>query len=496
METNTLGLIVAFAALARGAHDLWSATLIYAVVIPLFLFVAARKGLRHVSLWPVGLLFGVFVVSAVGGINISESIWELTDWSAALLLFLLAANAFQNDDRIDGFLHGVAGALWVQPFLILLQKYQMGPATYFSDDAPGTLVNAAVGAGFMLFWVPVFFAKTRETWSTDRFHAWFWLSALAACLVSIVLYASTGGAICVIAAALAYAARRRPKQALAALGAFILVAAALIAVKHAEVFSHQPQTSRVLWWQSAWGMFRDHPLFGIGLGNYPSAYLAYKVGAGQNTLYPHSIVFGFLAETGAVGLMSLMVALGALAWQWVKYVAPARRPFAAGVFLFLAYGLISVGIEYFVNLLTLWIFIGIALAPSAQKLWQPRRTTTIVMAGVGAVVLVYLVSFFVSSQRLVAGEPVAAAKLNPLSWEAEQAIAQSAYAAGNPESAAMHQRNAIGLNRLNGRLYWELGHYLKEEGRLGEAREAFLRAIELNKSNARFRMDLDELNAS
>jgi len=58
-----------------------------------------------------------------------------------------------------------------------------------------------------------------------------------------------------------------------------------------------------------------------GIGNYPSAYLAFKVGIGQNTLYPHNFYLGLLGEAGIFGFVSVILFFG----LWVGTFSNIRK---------------------------------------------------------------------------------------------------------------------------------------------------------------------------
>jgi O-antigen ligase len=68
-------------------------------------------------------------------------------------------------------------------------------------------------------------------------------------------------------------------------------------------------------------MYGDHPLLGVGLGNYPSRYLEYSTKLGADTRRehraPHSMYLQFAAELGAVGLTWLVVVV-ATAWVGLR----------------------------------------------------------------------------------------------------------------------------------------------------------------------------------
>lgn len=65
---------------------------------------------------------------------------------------------------------------------------------------------------------------------------------------------------------------------------------------------------------AAWRIFLDHPLLGVGLGNHPLYIPDYSVQVGlrpTNEQRPvHDIVLEILADTGVVGLVTLVVVLG------------------------------------------------------------------------------------------------------------------------------------------------------------------------------------------
>ncbi|HEX6161180.1 MAG TPA: O-antigen ligase family protein, partial [Thermoanaerobaculia bacterium] len=85
-------------------------------------------------------------------------------------------------------------------------------------------------------------------------------------------------------------------------------------------------TGRGTAYMAAWGMFRDHPLFGVGPGHYPVHYYAYKITAEER--YPtlldsptRSLSFGeahndhlqTLAVAGLPGFVLLLACLAVLA---------------------------------------------------------------------------------------------------------------------------------------------------------------------------------------
>ena len=116
-------------------------------------------------------------------------------------------------------------------------------------------------------------------------------------------------------------------------------------------------------------MFLDHPVLGVGPGNYPVRYLEYSPAIGLDPRPverpPHNLLLEALAETGIVGTLALISVLGlALKGAWAARRALAGRDglLAEGVFVALV-GFLVAGL--FLHASTaryLWIVVGLALA--------------------------------------------------------------------------------------------------------------------------------------
>jgi hypothetical protein len=249
-------------------------------------------------------------------------------------------------------------------------------------------------------------------------------------------------------------------------------------------------------------MFLDHPWAGIGLGNFGSAYLSYKVGAGQHTLFAHSLPVRLLAETGGLGTAAVVLFLIA----WLRRLAPSRDeipprwPFLLGALLMLAYSLLSVGLEYLANLLTLWVFLGIAAAGRPARPWKARRSIVIAAAAAGLAGVPYLLSPLQASRLCVAAQErlaardwaaaergfAAAAGTFPLDFEAERGWAEALfgrYQSGRDprdlDAAIAHQARAAGLNRRQDFLWRELGALKLARGDADAAGRLFQKAAAL-----------------
>lgn len=136
------------------------------------------------------------------------------------------------------------------------------------------------------------------------------------------------------------------------------------------------------WWIAA-GMFVDHPITGIGLGNYkinfiPSNadFLATERGQAYNFPIPaasqaHNDIVQVGAELGALGLITLLASLTILAISlWVRLKRSSEKDqislllLTMGILAFLAHSLVSFPAHVVGSSLELVVFCGLALSLS------------------------------------------------------------------------------------------------------------------------------------
>jgi len=75
---------------------------------------------------------------------------------------------------------------------------------------------------------------------------------------------------------------------------------------------------RVFLWARSLEMFRDHPVAGIGWGNYQAVCPEYIDRVDPDFPFKfraHSLYFNLLAETGVLGLLAVLILFGVLVWQ-------------------------------------------------------------------------------------------------------------------------------------------------------------------------------------
>jgi len=94
---------------------------------------------------------------------------------------------------------------------------------------------------------------------------------------------------------------------------------------------YQSNTERVLIWQSAYKMFQDHPVLGVGLGkykdNYQKKYISPK--AKERTLgHAHNNFMQMLAENGMVGFIGFTAMIGYFICHSFRRFWQTKSPYA------------------------------------------------------------------------------------------------------------------------------------------------------------------------
>ncbi|MBV9079683.1 MAG: O-antigen ligase family protein [Elusimicrobia bacterium] len=522
---GALAVVVLFGALARGAHDLWAATVVHAALIAwvvVALIWSAIRGprLRFPLLFPACGVVAAWTLSALFAANRSDALFAVKDVVATLAAFYAGANALRDDADLDLLLFAVVPALWIQA---VVQGIQIGlHGQSFGGEAPGLLINANVQAAFVLFWIPPLWWRWHRARLAGEALALYWAAGLAAAAFGLAFAGSAWAWALVGGAALVHAARweTRPgrRKGLYILAAGLVVA--IVAYKLTKSYSWGPSDvpprsadDRLWWWRSALWMFRTNPLVGVGPGGFPSAYPAFKIGEGQSTRFAHSWPLSILAETGVVG----GIAVACFAAEWLK--SRDRRPgyracFATGAGLFALFALVNIGPEYLVNALCFALFLGAAGhwdgAPSAR----PRPSIAAVAAALAVFAGPFIAAPLIASRLIVDGTEDlsqakfadarrrfdAAASADPTSWEAFHGRALATWSApGNGDGrhkALVDIDRACRLNRLDATVWWERGLMLRDAGHKPEALASLRRAHELNPRHRAIADDLATLEAS
>ncbi|WP_445258376.1 O-antigen ligase family protein [Nocardioides aurantiacus] len=273
------------------------------------------------------------------------------------LVYLLAFAGVTREDVMRRLLvawSATAIAIAALSLLSVLGALSFG-RQYGGVRNSGTFEDPNLYATYLLVSISVVAATPR-----------LWLPMRALGLVALVLATLTTGsraaAVALIAMALGYlvlapvSGKLRLAGLAAAGGAFLLlgrslVAPALPSLERVSGTAVSTETDiRFTLWRSALQVWSDHPLVGVGPGQF----------RGQQDLLAHNTFLSFLAETGVIGtvvLLSLPVALGVLLFRGRK-LRKEVDPMIVGL-IGVTISMASLNLQ---NARFVWMFFGVCAA--------------------------------------------------------------------------------------------------------------------------------------
>lgn len=136
-----------------------------------------------------------------------------------------------------------------------------------------------------------------------------------------------------------------------------------------QAFLHQYRSSwhsRLMVWQAAWLIIKDHPLIGIGPGMFQKYYLDYQIYFEPYLEWaitqPHNIFLAFWLQTGLLGLMGFIWLIIVFFKAIFKNLSLLAIALAAAMAYTLVHGMLDA--LYWKNDLSVffWLIIGLAIA--------------------------------------------------------------------------------------------------------------------------------------
>jgi O-antigen ligase/Flp pilus assembly protein TadD len=231
---------------------------------------------------------------------------------------------------------------------------------------------------------------------------------------------------------------------------------------------------RVLLYDSAFRMFLDHPLIGVGFENFAVAYPRYQQAewfwvAGLNTTNTsaHNWVLHVAATTGALGLLANFALLAVFAWHaWRRARDADAAPLVvalAAIAAFYGSGLVLPGAQSIQWIP--WVCVGVALASELRSarslsLTPPLRISVLVQP---IIVFVFAIVIFGQQGSIAANRAAKGAEASLAAAAASQAVALARSATTVDPGRAV---------------YWnDLGRALELVPDLAGARTAYAEAV-------------------
>lgn len=374
-------------------------------------------------------------------------------------------------------------------------------------SAVSTLVNTNHAAAYLLTVIPL--AISSALVNTGRLaRVCFWACALVATL-GVIATQSRGAWVGLAAAMVLMTALLRWCSSpgmetvnwarlglIAWLGLLLVLAAGELLLHRrgdsilprvASIFDpyHPTNRFRFEWWTEAVQMIKDHPLLGVGIGNYAMARFPYSRYVDPRPAsfllveHPHNEYLFAAAEMGLIGFLVwlwVLVSAGRLAWKdlsgarttstYVMTVGCAGALAGALVHSLWFYPWHSVS-----SALNLWVIMGFLEVlhrdqgePVGSFASSVGRRSAVALAAVGLVVVLWLSFYRLSFKPLVAD------------WYAGQGLFKLTF--GNPAEGMADLQSALAWDDFDFRIPMQVGEVYFKTGEYDKAVDQYRRAAE------------------
>jgi len=277
----------------------------------------------------VDIVLVLFVLACLLSVFAADSVaafWKgIQDVLLYALIYFLIGRIVSNPWRVRAFL-----LFWLLLNFKLAQFVIRSYGHYHSLGVSDTALARGIGAGSTAFFANSvdFGVAMCVAWPVGTLllfatlKKWQRLALViysVACLLAIILCSSRGaivGAVAIVLAALLKQRRR--------LVPVFMILALLLGIAYIMPGGHKERLrlalnweqdpnaiSRIALWKAGLAMFRDHPLIGVGLGNFPPSYER-QYATGEISVKQwvcHSIYIQVLSELGLLGALPFLLLL-------------------------------------------------------------------------------------------------------------------------------------------------------------------------------------------
>jgi O-antigen ligase len=284
---------------------------------------------------PALLIYGaVLMLSATQAIDFAGSIKELIKWAQLLFVYMAGVSIVRTPKQVRTLLIVLFAAVIAESMVGVLQTLlHAGPSSFARGAllrAAGTFEQPNPFAGYLNMTLPLAVACLIFRVFPRRYMWLVTLITAGGVLSSLSRGGELGTAAALIAIGLVMSSHVRSILAIAGIGLIGLVTLVAIGVvpssvtepvaqgfgvANVDVINPNPVTwsvaERLAHMEAGLGMYQDHPILGVGIGNYPAQYVHYQVAApwGPNLGHAHNYYINIAAEAGTFGLIAFVILL-------------------------------------------------------------------------------------------------------------------------------------------------------------------------------------------
>lgn len=283
----------------------------------------------------IGIFIGTMLISAFlsGDIKQGMKVW-INAWFWRLMPFFIITLAVREEERVKKVFTFSFAGIAIDGLCVVYQGLG-GDAR-----AAGFFGHPMTFAGYLCIYLPLLLVLLFEKSVSVR-GQWF-TGGLVILLSAALLFNATRGAwlavVCTISLLLLYYLTQRKKLAAVILCCLLAVGAGLTqyppVVQRAQSITdtqNQSNHERLLIWHSAYEMFKDHPVTGVGLGQYKDNYQKKYISPEAKEPFlshAHNNFMQMLAENGLIGFAGFMTLISCFIGYSFKRFWQEGNPYA------------------------------------------------------------------------------------------------------------------------------------------------------------------------
>ena len=191
-------------------------------------------------------------------------------------------------------------ALWLA--MIIFTRFVTNINGFFNGDNffEALAININIIAGFLVLVYPLLYIYIKEE---DLKKSKIYIFIALFILFAICITKSRSAILLSFLATLFFLFEYKKNKYIKLL-IIVTIAFLVASIGYVSLFKNTSNSfsHRIIWWQTAYLMFKQHILFGCGFCNYSVLFRLFRPELVDNTLYAHNIIFQLLADMGITGL--------------------------------------------------------------------------------------------------------------------------------------------------------------------------------------------------
>ncbi|MCI4184544.1 O-antigen ligase family protein [Dickeya dianthicola] len=290
-----------------------------------------NKKERQWSGWD--LFFALYMLSYLVGLPFSAyhtDVRSLTDVARYMLFGWIIYRASFSEKQKIGLVFWAALGTFVGLIYGAWEHFYLGSERYWTLNSVGHVNHAAIYNAIICGMVLTVLFSYWSTLSVGKRLMWIAMLALSLVYVAFGESRATFGAVLVVVLVLGVGFARKNKKFLLLPAVFIAGLIAVAILGNARIVEKQEQNAsdnnvlsyRDVIWNSAFDVFKQHPLFGVGKENFEKIDINKWPDKPQFThvSHAHNIFINVLAENGIWGAFWVFSLFGAMGVTLMRYI--------------------------------------------------------------------------------------------------------------------------------------------------------------------------------